>query len=176
MDISWVTLAEFDCRCVMGWLGKACAAGTRLGVVPVAESLPESSGLGLLTWPYPPSLVRRGRYRVRPGRAAQTGFARAAGGVLRSGIGLVSLAPYLEVLRHLVKGLCQAEMLGPWRIPAKSSLFQAREQLGPEPLRILFAVTGRPLADEGTPGVFWRGLQLVTVGSTQCLLGCGQYD
>ncbi|MGP4092749.1 IS4 family transposase, partial [Streptomyces sp. KR55] len=58
-------------------------------------------------------------------------------------------------------GLC-----GAWRMPAKSSLFRARDRLGPEPLRVLFATTAGPLANERTPGAFWRGLRLMAVDGT----------
>ncbi|MEU2516632.1 hypothetical protein ABZ582_32340 [Streptomyces syringium] len=43
----------------------------------------------------------------------------------------------------------------------KSSLFRARDRLGPEPLWVLFAATAGPLAGGKTPGAFWRGLRLV---------------
>ncbi|UQA94457.1 transposase domain-containing protein [Streptomyces halobius] len=76
---------------------------------------------------------------------------------------LFSPAPYLEVLRHLAEGLRGAGLLGSWRVPAKSSLFRARERLGSKPLRVLFAATAGPLADVRTPGTFWRGLRLVAV-------------
>jgi hypothetical protein len=48
-------------------------------------------------------------------------------------------------------------------MPAKSSLHRARERLGAEPLRVLFAGTARPLATPSTPGAFWRGLRLMAV-------------
>ncbi|UKY55563.1 transposase domain-containing protein [Streptomyces inhibens] len=79
------------------------------------------------------------------------------------GLALFSPAPYLEVLRHLVEGLRGAGLLGSWRIPAKSSLFRVRERLGSEPLRMLFAATAGPLADERTTGAHWHGLRLVAV-------------
>ncbi|MFF3951515.1 transposase domain-containing protein [Streptomyces sp. NPDC001902] len=55
---------------------------------------------------------------------------------------------------------------GAWKVPAKSSLFRARDRLGSEPLRVLFAATTWPLADERTPGAWWRGLRLVAVDGT----------
>ncbi|WP_405803500.1 IS4 family transposase [Streptomyces sp. NBC_00210] len=82
------------------------------------------------------------------------------------GLALFSPAPYLEVLRHLVEGLRGAGLWGNWHIPAKSSLFRARERLGSEPLRVLFAATARPMAEAAIPGAFWRGLRLVGVDGT----------
>jgi hypothetical protein len=79
---------------------------------------------------------------------------------------LFSPAPYLEVLRHLIEGLRELGRWGAWRMPAKSSLFRARERLGAAPLRVLFAATARPLATTATRGAFWRGLRLLAVDGT----------
>ncbi|MFD8820340.1 IS4 family transposase [Streptomyces sp. NPDC059627] len=135
-------------------------------MVPVAEGVPELSGLGLLTWVYPPGLVDR--VVAACGRGEQRRRLLPARLVVYFvlGLALFSPAPYLEVLRHLVEGLRAAGLCGTWRMPAKSSLFRARDRLGPEPLRVLFAATARPLAEEETPGVFWRGLRLTAVDGT----------
>ena len=135
-------------------------------MVPVAESVPELSGLGLLTWVYPPGLVDR--VVAACGRTEQRRRLLPARVVVYFvlGLALFSPAPYLEVLRHLTDGLRAGGLWGNWRIPAKSSLFRARGRLGSEPLRVLFAATVRPLADEETPGAFWRGLRLTAVDGT----------
>ncbi|MFD4529480.1 transposase domain-containing protein [Streptomyces sp. NPDC058470] len=70
------------------------------------------------------------------------------------GLALFSPAPYLEVVRHLVAGLPGLGLLGNWHVPAKSSLFRARQALGFEPLQVLFAATAKPMATESTPGAF----------------------
>ncbi|MDN3029299.1 IS4 family transposase [Streptomyces sp. S.PB5] len=126
----------------------------------------ELSGLGLLTWVYQPGLVDRvvaacgrgeQRRRLLPARLVVY-FVLA--------LALFSPAPYLEVMRHLVEGLRSQGLLGEWRIPAKSSLFRARQRLGSEPLRVLFAATTEPMGTEATPGCFWRGLRLLAVDGT----------
>jgi len=81
-------------------------------------------------------------------------------------LALFSPAPYLDVMRHLVEGLRGAGLLGEWHVPAKSSLFRARQRLGSEPLRVLFATTAKPMGTEATPGTFWRGLRLLAVDGT----------
>ncbi|MGI5466229.1 transposase domain-containing protein [Streptomyces sp. CA-132043] len=127
--------------------------------------MPELSGLGLLTWVYPPGLVDRvvaacgrteQRRRLLPTRLVV---------YFVLGLALFSPAPYLEVLRHLVAGLRGAGLRRAWRMPAESSPFRARGRLGAEPLRVLFAATAHPLAEESTAGAFWRGLRLVAVDS-----------
>lgn len=132
----------------------------------MAESVPELSGLGILTWMYPPGLVDRvvaacgrteQRTRLLPARLTVY-FVLA--------LALFSPAPYLEVLRQLTEGLRGMGLWGAWRLPAKSSLFRARDRLGSQPLRMLFAATAGPVAPVGMPGVFWRGLRLMAVDGT----------
>ncbi|MEU4493823.1 IS4 family transposase [Streptomyces sp. NPDC023998] len=132
----------------------------------MAASVSELSGLGLLTWVYPPGLVDRvvaacgcaeQRKRLLPARLVV---------YFVLGLALFSPAPYLEVMRHLVEGLRSQGLLGAWHVPAKSSLFRARQRLGSEPLRVLFATTAKPMATEATPGAFWRGLRLLAVDGT----------
>lgn len=135
-------------------------------MVRVSADVGELSGLGLLTWVYRPGLVDRvvaacgrgeQRRRLLPARLVVY-FVLA--------LALFSPAPYLEVMRHLVEGLRSQGLLGEWRIPAKSSLFRARQRLGSEPLRVLFATTAKPMGTETTPGCFWRGLRLLAVDGT----------
>jgi Transposase DDE domain. len=81
-------------------------------------------------------------------------------------LALFSPAPYLEVMRHLVEGPRGRGLLGEWHIPAKSSLSRARQRLGSEPLRVLFATTAKPMGTQAAPGCFWRGLRLLAVDAT----------
>ncbi|WP_208870251.1 IS4 family transposase [Streptomyces monomycini] len=124
------------------------------------------SGLGLLTWVYPPGLVDR--VVAACGRVEQRRRLLPARLVVYFvlGLALFSPAPYLDVMRHLVEGLRGLGLLGEWRIPAKSSLLRARQRLGSEPLRVLFTTTAKPLGTEDTPGVFWRGLRLPAADGT----------
>src|SRR5436190_5627602 len=132
----------------------------------MTEGVPELAGLGVLTWVYPPDLVDR--VVAACGRAEQRRRLLPARLVVYFvlALALFSPAPYLEVLRHLTEGLRDLGRWGSWRMPAKSSLFRARERLGAEPLRVLFAATARPLATPSTPGAFWRGLRLLALDGT----------
>jgi len=132
----------------------------------MSESVPELSGLGVLTWMYPPGLVDRvvaacgrteQRTRLLPARLTVY-FVLA--------LALFSPAPYLEVLRQLTEGLRGMDLWGSWRLPVKSSLFRARDRLGSQPLRMLFAATAGPVGPAGMAGVFWRGLRLMAVDGT----------
>ncbi|MFF3891588.1 IS4 family transposase [Streptomyces sp. NPDC001914] len=132
----------------------------------MASSASDLSGLGLLTWVYPPGLVDR--VVAACGRSEQRRRLLPARLVVYFvlGLALFSPAPYLEVMRHLVAGLRGLGLLGDWHVPAKSSLFRARQRLGFEPLQVLFAATAKPMANESTPGAFWRGLRLLAVDGT----------
>ncbi|MFJ9085148.1 IS4 family transposase [Streptomyces sp. NPDC102384] len=135
-------------------------------MVRVTASVSDLSGLGLLTWVYPPGLVDR--VVAACGRAEQRKRLLPARLVVYFvlGLALFSPAPYLDVMRHLVAGLRGLGLLGDWHVPAKSSLFRARQRLGSEPLRVLFATTAKPMASEVTPGAFWRGLRVLAVDGT----------
>jgi hypothetical protein len=87
---------------------------------------------------YPPGLVDR--VVAACGRAEQRKRLLPARLVVYFvlGLALFSPAPYLDVMRHLVEGLRGLGLLGTWHVPAKSSMFRARQRLGPEPLRVLF--------------------------------------
>ncbi|MGW3911479.1 IS4 family transposase [Streptomyces sp. NPDC005070] len=132
----------------------------------MASSASDLSGLGLLTWVYPPGLVDR--VVAACGRAEQRRRLLPARLVVYFvlGLALFSPAPYLEVMRHLVSGLRGLGGLGDWHVPAKSSLFRARQRLGFEPLQVMFAATAKPMAEASTPGAFWRGLRVLAVDGT----------
>jgi hypothetical protein len=53
-------------------------------------------------------------------------------------------------------------------VPGASALAEARERLGAEPLKLLFATAARPLATQATRGAFWRGWRLLILDGT-CL-------
>ena len=50
--------------------------------------------------------------------------------------------------------------------PARSSLCEARQRLGVEPVRHLHALVVRPLATPETPGAFYQGLRLMGIDGT----------
>jgi hypothetical protein len=53
-------------------------------------------------------------------------------------------------------------------VPGASALAEARERLGPEPLRVLFAKAAQPLATKATRGAWYRHWRVMVVDGT-CL-------
>jgi hypothetical protein len=75
---------------------------------------------------------------------------------------------YGEVLRCLVEGLARLGLpVQRLRQSVPSSISQARQRLGPEPLKLLYETLATPIAQEQTQGAFYRLWRLVSVdGST----------
>jgi hypothetical protein len=70
-----------------------------------------------------------------------------------------------DVLANLVQGLREQDPAAwaHWQLPAKSALTQARQRLGPRPLRALFCRLAGPVATPQTPGAFLCGLRLLAI-------------
>jgi hypothetical protein len=85
-------------------------------------------------------------------------------------LALYSHAAYEEVMRCLVEGLGWAVQARRgrrswpyWHVPGASALAEARERLGPAPLRLLFAQAARPLATKATRGAWYRHWRLLVL-------------
>lgn len=70
-------------------------------------------------------------------------------------MGVLTDLPIRQVFKH-ARRLRVGE-----KTPGRSSLCEARQRLGVEPVRQVFASIVRPLATPDTPGAFYRGLRLV---------------
>ncbi|MGW1365281.1 IS4 family transposase [Streptomyces chartreusis] len=125
----------------------------------------EGLGLGDLTEVFPAGLVdmvigkagvQERRRRLLPARLMV---------YFMLGRALFCPDPYREVLRKLAHPLRSVAGWDGWRVPDKAAVFRARLRLGEEPLKELLAQVG-PVADEATPGSFWRGLRLMVVDGT----------
>lgn len=73
-----------------------------------------------------------------------------------------------DVLQNLVQGLSAQwiRLNQRWKKPSKSSISEARQQVGPQVMSRLFHLVARPLGTEQTPGVFLNGLRLMAVDGT----------
>jgi hypothetical protein len=76
------------------------------------------------------------------------------------GMGLLTHLPIRQVFKH-------SRRLRPGeRTPCRSSLCEARQRLGVEPLQHLYKQVVRPLATRDTPGAFFRGLRRMALDGT----------
>jgi Insertion element 4 transposase N-terminal/Transposase DDE domain len=150
----------------------APAAATLL---PSPPPISDRIALGALTSTFPPELV--------DGVIAETGRAEQRRRLLPArvvvywvlALALYSHAAYEEVMRCLVEGLGWAQQARRgrrswpwWHVPGASALAEARQRLGPEPLRLLFERAARPLATRATRGAWYRRWRLLVLDGT-CL-------
>ncbi|WP_329106845.1 IS4 family transposase [Micromonospora sp. NBC_01699] len=82
-------------------------------------------------------------------------------------MGLFFAESYDEVMRRLVGNL---RALGSWdddwQVPTKSAITQARQRLGPEPMKALFERAAVPLATSGTKGAWLARRRLMAIDAT----------
>jgi hypothetical protein len=82
-------------------------------------------------------------------------------------MGLFAAESYDEVMRRLVGNL---RKLGSWdddwQVPTKSAITQARQRLGPEPMKALFDRPAVPLATSGTKGGWLVRRRLMAIDAT----------
>jgi Insertion element 4 transposase N-terminal/Transposase DDE domain len=142
---------------------------------PSPPPITDRVALGALTHTFPPDLVDR--VVQETGRAEQRRRLLPARVVVYFvlALALYSHAAYEEVMRCLVEGLGWAQHARRgrrswpwWHVPGASALAEARERLGAEPLKVLFAKAARPLATAATRGAWYRHWRVMVMDGT-CL-------
>lgn len=143
--------------------------------LPSPPPITDRIALGALTRTFPPELVDR--VIAQTGRVEQRRRLLPARVVVYFvlALALYSHAAYEEVMRCLVEGLGWAQRARRgrrswpwWHVPGASALAEARERLGAEPLKVLFARAARPLATRATRGAWYRQWRLLVLDGT-CL-------
>ncbi len=129
-----------------------------------AASLPDKIALGVLTSLFTRELV--------DGVLAETGRGEERKRLLPARVVVYFVLAmalfygdsYEEVMRKLVQGLSWlAVWKKEWHVPSSSALAQARERLGPEPLRELFERAAVPCARLSTAGAWLGGRRLMSL-------------
>jgi Insertion element 4 transposase N-terminal/Transposase DDE domain len=150
-------------------------APTAPSQLPSPPPITDRIALGALTSTFPPELVDR--VIEQTGRAEQRRRLLPARVVVYFvlALALYGHAAYEEVMRCLVEGLGWAVRARRgrrswpwWHVPGASALAEARERLGPEPLRLLYQQAVRPLATVATRGAWYRHWRLLVLDGT-CL-------
>lgn len=82
-------------------------------------------------------------------------------------MGLFFAESYDEVMRRLVGNLRKlGSWSDDWQVPTKSAITQARQRLGPEPMKALFDRAAVPLATPGTKGAWLARRRLMAIDAT----------
>lgn len=128
------------------------------------SSLPDLVGVGVLTRLVSRELVdevvaeagrREQRARLLPARMVV---------YFVMGLALFYGDAYEEVMRKLVAGLQTIRIWKrDWRVPTTGALTQARQRLGSEVMRVLFARVAVPCARRSTEGAWMAGRRLMTL-------------
>ena len=132
---------------------------------PVSDRrLSDLVSVGVLTWVFPPDLVDE--VIAAAGRTEQRNRSLPARVMAYFAIGMAmhSEGSYEDVLSQLTDGLAWssgwAQNYSP---PSKSVIFQARQRLGPEPMKALFERVAVPIGTQSTPGTWLAGRRLVAI-------------
>ncbi len=137
-------------------------------VKPESERrLSDLVSVGLLAKVFPPGVVdeviaecgrTEQRHRSLPARVMA---------YFAVGMALHSDGSYEDVMALMTDGLAwvDGEVEAP-KLPSKSAIFQARDRLGPEPLRALFDTVAVPLAQRSTQGSWLARRRLVAIDGT----------
>ncbi|MFD3809362.1 IS4 family transposase [Streptomyces sp. NPDC058619] len=131
------------------------------------ERLSDRIAIGVLTRAFPPWLVDE--VVAECGRAEQRSRLLPARVVVYFVLAMCLFfgQPYEEVARLLGEGLQgERRWRQGWRVPTTAAIGRARERLGTEPLKVLFARVCRPVAVPGTAGAWYRRWRLVAVDGT----------
>ncbi|MGW0364622.1 transposase domain-containing protein [Streptomyces sp. NPDC002990] len=128
----------------------------RAGHVASADSARPADGIiaGILTWAFPPALVDEAV--AAAGRTEQRSRTLSARTMVYHALAmwLYPTAGHEEVLRRLMRGLSRKHgWARGWRMPTPSALTQARQRLGPAPLRLLFRTVAPRAVPQAPPGI-----------------------
>ncbi|GDY34085.1 IS4 family transposase [Gandjariella thermophila] len=82
-------------------------------------------------------------------------------------MGLFFAESYDEVMRRLVGNLRKlGSWADGWQVPTKSAITQARQRLGPQPVKALFERACVPLATSATKGAWLAGRRVMAIDAT----------
>jgi hypothetical protein len=140
--------------------------------LPPGPRLTDYISLGVLTTQFPIEIVHQ--VLRETGRASQRERELPAHVMVYYAIALAlyAEASTREVLRCLLEGVRWLGDPAAAHEPAgKSAISQARTRLGAEPLEALYRAVVEPVAQEGTPGAWYRGWRVMSLDGTTLDVG-----
>ncbi len=132
---------------------------------PISDRrLSDLVSVGVLTRVFPPDVVDE--VIAKAGRTEKRNRTLPARVMAYFAIGMAmhSEGSYEDVLSQLTDGLAwSSRWVESYNPPSKSAIFQARQRLGPEPMKALFQRVAVPIATETTQGTWLAGRRLVAI-------------
>jgi hypothetical protein len=133
--------------------------------------LADHISLGVLTTQFPLELVEQVLFETERVSERERALPAHLMVYYAIALGLYADVSTREVLRCVVEGarwLGDATALG---MPTKSGISQARTRLGAAPLEALYREVAAPVAQEGTPGAWYRGWRVMSLDGTTLDVG-----
>ena len=139
--------------------------------VPAGIRLADHVSLGVLTAQFPLELVEQVLVETERVNERERALPARLMVYYAIALGLYADVSTREVLRCVVEG---ARWLGDptaTGMPSKSGISQARTRLGAAPLERLYREVVAPVAQEGTPGAWYRGWRVMSLDGTTLDVG-----
>ncbi len=139
--------------------------------LPAGVRLADQISLGVLTAQFPLELVEQVLFETERVSERERALPAHLMVYYAIALGLYAEVSTREVLRCVVEG---ARWLGDpaaLAMPTKSAISQARTRLGSAPLEALYREVARPIAQEGTPGAWYRGWRVMSLDGTTLDVG-----
>jgi len=142
-----------------------------VATLPAGIRLVDHISLGVLTAQFPLDLVEQVLFATERFSERERALPAHLMVYYAIALGLYADVSTREVLRCVVEG---ARWLGDpaaSAIPTKSGISQARTRLGAAPLEALYREVVAPVAQEGTPGAWYRGWRVMSLDGTTLDVG-----
>lgn len=142
--------------------------------LPAGLRLADHISLGVLTAQFPLELVEQVLVETDRVSARERALPAHLMVYYAIALGLYADVSTREVLRCVVEGarwLGDVAAGGVPTVPTKSAISQGRTRLGAAPLEALYRAVAAPVAQEGTPGAWYRGWRVMSLDATTLDVG-----
>jgi hypothetical protein len=139
--------------------------------LPAGIRLADHISLGILTAQVPLELVEQVLVATERGSERERALPAHVMVYYAIALGLYADISTREVLRCVLEGARWLGEAAALAIPTKSAISQARTRLGAAPLEALYREVAVPVAQEGTPGAWYRGWRVMSLDGTTLDVG-----
>ncbi len=139
--------------------------------IPAGMRLTDHISLGVLTAQFPRELVDQVLFETEAVNARERALPAHVMVYYVLALALYADVSTQEVLRCVVEGARWLGEPSDAALPTKSAISQARIRLGAAPLEALYRAVVGPVAQEGTPGAWYRGWRVMSLEGTTLDVG-----